>query len=439
MLTYQRVWRIAGPIVLANLSVPLLGLVDTAILGHLDDAVYLGSVALGAQLISLLFWSFGFLRMGTTGFTSRALGAHDNLAVRRTLQQSCFFGAITGLILVISQALTLPTAIALMSDSSTELSALALEYAQIRVWAAPASLVTYALVGWLIGIQNSRATMIVLVSINGLNILLDYILVVQFGLNSAGAAWASLASEYLGLVVATVLVIRELRRFPGQVPLAELFDWHTYKEMFTSSRQLFVRTLCLLFSFLFFTSQSAQLGESLVAANAILLNLLSLAAFGLDGFAFAAETLCGSAWGAANRTQFVDACRKTTVLAGWIALVVSLLFLVGQPWILALYTDLPEVITQADQVYLWLALLPLISVWSYQLDGIFIGIGATRAMQYAMLGSTLGVFLPLWWITQNQGNTGLWIALWGMNLSRALFLAAPFARLLKRPAADFGQ
>lgn len=434
-LSYKQILKIAWPMLLANLSVPLLGLVDTAILGHLDQPIYLGAAALGAQLIGLLFWSFGFLRMGTTGFTARALGAGNHSDIQNRLQESLFFGLLIGTALLLTQQWTLPLAVQLLAGDNSELAALVLEYSTIRIWSAPATLATYALIGWLIGLQKTRQAMWILVTTNIFNIILDYLLIVGFEMNSAGAAWASLLSEYLGLMVAAVFTYGCLRQFAVQGrPLKInwlLLRWNAFAEMFRTSRHLFVRTVCLLFVFLFFARQGATLGENTLASNAILLNLLSITAYAMDGFAYAAESLCGQAWGNKNRRRFIEACQKTSVLAAAIALICSLVLVAGQPLIIGMYTDLAEVREAASSEFLWLALLPIIAIWCYQLDGIFIGVGHTSNMQNAMLAAVLFVYLPVWWLTRELGNQGLWIAFWLFHLARSLFLAVPFVRLLR--------
>lgn len=418
---------------LANLSVPLLGLVDTAILGHLDQAIYLGTAALGSQLIGLLFWSFGFLRMGTTGFTARAFGADDSEKIVSTLQEACIFGGLIGVALVIVHPWILPIAVKILAPENSELAFLTLEYSSIRVWAAPAALITYALIGWLIGLQKTSDAMWVLIITNLVNIVLDYILIIQLGMNSAGAASASLVSEYTGLFLAVIFTYRHLKGFGGFQLNKIALNWAAYSEMFTSSRHLFIRTLCLLVVFLFFTSQGANLGEGTLASNAILLNLLAITAYAMDGFAYAAETLCGHAWGSKNRQTFIQTCTKTSVLAGIIALISTVFLIFGQPWIISLYTDLPEIRQAASSEFLWLAFLPLLAIWCYQLDGIFIGIGQTATMQNSMLAATVIVFFPVWWLTSDFGNTGLWVSLWVFHLARATFLALPFVMLLNGP------
>lgn len=423
--------KIAWPMLLANISVPLLGLVDTAILGHLDRSIYLGAATIGAQLIGLLFWSFGFLRMGTTGFTARALGAEDQSRLVSTLQESCIFGLLIGILILATQQWTLPFAIRLLSENNSELADLALEYSSIRVWAAPAALMTFALVGWLIGLQKTKDAMWILVSTNVFNLVLDYILIIQLDMHSAGAAWASMVSEYSGLCLALLFSCRHLKRFGGFSVSKIALNWSACSDMFVSSRHLFIRTACLLFVFLFFTSQGASISEDTLAANAILLNLLSITAFAMDGFAYAAETLCGHAWGRRDRKAFTEACSKTCVLAATVALLSSLFLVLGETWIVGLYTDLPEIHEAASSEFLWLAFLPLIAIWCYQLDGIFIGIGETGKMQNSMVASTFLAYFPVWWLCKDLGNPGLWMAFWAFQMARTVFLLAPFLVALK--------
>jgi len=429
--SYRQILKIAAPMMLANLSVPLLGLVDTALLGHQEEAVYLGATALGAQVIAMIFWAFGFLRMGTTGFTARARGIENDQETYRRLLEALSFAITIGLGILLIHPLALGPLISLLSDASGELSSLALEYTSIRIWAAPAALMTYAFLGWLIGLQDTRSVMWILVVTNLLNIIFDYVLIVELELASAGAAWASLAAEYLGCGLGAILVTRKLSSLNIATKLPDI-DWKSLGEMFHSSRHLFVRTLCLLFTFLFFTSQGALIDSETAAANAILLNLLALTAYTMDGFAHAAEALCGKAWGANNRADFLDTCKKTSVLAAAMAILCTAILLIGREPIFAIYTNLEAVRQIALQDYLWLAFLPLIAVWCYQLDGIFIGIGHSLTMQNAMLLATLGIFIPVWWLTQTLGNTGLWLTMFSFHIARIAGLAVPFFHIIQK-------
>lgn len=415
---------------LANLSTPLLGLVDTAILGHLGSAVYLGAVAIGAQLLTMIFWSFGFLRMGTTGTSSRALGSKDFMAVKDILVKSLIFGIAISTLILGTQHLFLEPLLKLMTDAP-ELYSAALSYSEIRIWAAPATLSTYVIIGWLIGIQRTRDVMVIVITMNLMNMVLDYILIAALDLHSDGAAIASLVSEYSGLFIALAYAKRALKKLGVSIKPLPKLAWRAYALLLHQSKHLFVRTLCLLFCFTFFAAQGASFGAETLAANAILLNLLSLCAYALDGFAYSAETLGGEAWGAKNSTQFKIVVKETWLFSIALSCLISLLLLLGKFLILPIYTDIASVITILNRYYLWLAVLPLIAVHSYQLDGIFIGAGRTFEMQNAMLASFFLVFLPCWYVLQDLENTGLWMSFWAFHLARCLFLLPPFLKIYR--------
>jgi MATE family multidrug resistance protein len=423
--SHQRIWQLAWPMILSNLSVPLLGAVDTAILGHLDSPGYLGAVAIGASVLSLLYWSFGFLRMGTTSLVARACGREDQDGARLLLAQSILLGALLGALLLALQALIIPLAVHLMNPTG-EVAALARSYLHIRLFSAPATLINFALIGWFIGQQDTRGPLLILVATNLLNIILDWLLIVVLGLNSDGAALASVIAEYTGLALALWLVRSKLMQLGGRMPWPHLGQVSAYLPLLQVNRHLFVRTLCLLGVFVFFTAQGARQGETILAANAILLQFLLLASHGLDGFAHAAEALTGKAIGSRNLREFFQVCRATTLWALIVALLMTLVFALGRPLLLPLFSNIDEVLALGYSYYLWVCLLPLIGVWAYQLDGIFLGSGKTAAMQYTMLIAVVLVFAPLWWLTRHWGNHGLWLSFSLFNLSRGLLMGACF-------------
>lgn len=425
---HRRVWQLAWPLILSNLSVPLLGVADTAILGHLPDPRYLGAVAVGASILSLLFWSFGFLRMGTTSLVARACGRQDNDASRLFLAQGLLLALAISAALFALQTWLLPLALNLMNPGQ-EVAQLALSYLTLRLYGAPATLATYVLIGWFIGQQDTRSPLVILVATNLFNILLDVVLIIGLGLNSDGAALASVLAEYTGLALGLWLLRRRLRAIGGHLNTGLLRHWRSYLPLLTVNRHLFVRTLCLLGTFAFFTAQGARQGELILAANAILLQLVLLSAHGLDGFAHAAEALTGRAAGARQNKALLDACRDTTLWALAVALLMTLVYAAGAPWLPGIFTDQSDVLAQVQAHYLWVCLLPLVAVWAYQLDGIFLGTGHTHAMQYTVVAAALGIFLPVWWLTQNWGNHGLWLALTTFNAARGLLLGGWFLAL----------
>ncbi len=421
-LPHTSVLALAWPMILSNLSQPLLGLVDTAILGHLPSPAYLSAVALGASILSITLWSMGFLRMGTTSLAARAYGRRDEAEQERLLVHSALLALALGLLLVILRTPLTSLALTLMQPSATT-APLAASYCHIRLLSAPLALSNLVIMGWFIGRQNTRVPLLILITTNVLNLLLDMAFIWGLGLNSDGAAWATVCADGLGWLLALALVLRQ------KPQLWTLFQRHTslrlepYRSLFVINRHLFIRTLCLLLTIAFFTSQGAQMGDSILAANAIIFQLLMLTSYGLDGIAHASEAMVGQATGAgdANRTKAVIV--TSGFWSALIALCMSLLFAVNPPWLIGLFTDIPAVRDTLSEYYAWVMVLPLASVGAYWLDGVFIGSGRTKTMQNTMLACCFGIFFPLWWLTQSWHNHGLWLAFTVFNLSRGVSLA----------------
>lgn len=423
---HRETWRLAWPLILTNISVPLLGVIDTAILGHLDSPLYLGAVAIGTSIITFIFWAFGFLRMGTTSLVARAFGRGDTSGSATLLLQSAILALILAVILLFAQGLFIPLALKLIGASNA-VAALADSYCHIRIYSAPATLMTFALIGWFIGQQNTQAPLIVVISQNILNILLDFIFIVGLEMNSDGAAIATVVAEYAGFLLAIGLAWKTIKPELPKINTRQLYHYHHYIELLNINRHLFIRTASLLFTFAFFTAQGARQGDTILAANALLFQLLLLISYGLDGFAHAAEAMVGKAIGAKSQRDFVATCKSTSLWALITALLFSAFFFILQGQLLAFFTNMEDVIAIAENYYLCIIILPILGVWGYQLDGIFIGAGKTRAMQYTMLLSVFAVFIPIWWIFQSYGNWGLWLAFCAFMLSRGLLLGAVFS------------
>ena len=417
----HQIWDIAWPAILSNISIPLLGLVDIAILGHLDSTQYLGAVAIGGAVLSFLYWGFSFLRMGTTGLVAKAMGAGEVQNAALVLARSAVLALGLSALVVLLHPLWLNAGLSLMAPGEG-LAPLALSYSSIRIYSAPAVLLTYACVGWFIGRQNTRWPMVIVVLTNVVNIGLDFLFIVGLKLNSDGAALATVVAEYLGCTIALVAVWRSLPFRPDAHFYRQLKSWSAYRSLLDSSRHLFVRTTCLLFSFAFFTAMGEKLGADVLAANAIMLQLLMFAAYGMDGFAYAAEALTGTRIGAGDLRGFYAAVRKCGYWTAGSAALISLVFLLFTVQLFSLLTDLPEILDLMVQYQWWLIALPLVAGPSYLLDGIFIGTAETRAMMYTMLFSTLCVYLPVWYLTRAWGNHGLWFAFLLFNGTRGVSL-----------------
>ena len=298
-----RVWALAGPIILSNLSTPLLGAVDTAVVGHLPDAAYIGGVAVGATIFSFLFWGFGFLRMGTTGFTAQAFGAEDRLELRATLARALLLAGLLGFVLVLLQAPIGDFALTLIGPSD-KVEALAQSYYGIRIWSAPAALANYAIIGWLLGMQRAGTVLVLQIVLNGINILLDLVFVIGFGWGVEGVAYASLIAELCAFAIGCYVVAGLLHSAGGHWDWSRLLNRERLVALFRVNLDILVRTLCLIFALAYITARSAAMGDVILAGNAILMQLQNLTAYGLDGFAHAAEVLAGGAYGARSRRDF---------------------------------------------------------------------------------------------------------------------------------------
>ena len=424
-----RVWALAGPIIISNISTPLLGAVDTAVVGHLPDPAYIGGVAVGAVIFNFLYWGFGFLRMGTTGFTAQALGAGDHQELRATLARAMLLALVLGCALLVLQMPIGWLALALF-EASDRVETLAGAYYDIRIWSAPAALANYVMLGWLLGNGRTGAVMLLQIALNGINIVLDLVFVLEFGWGVEGVALASVLAEYAALLFGLAIVARILRSLAGGWNRARLLDRARLVALLHVNLNILIRTLCLLAAFAYFTAQSAKMGEVLLAANTILLQLQYLMGYALDDFAHAAEILAGQALGARSRRAFRLAVRISTAWAFATAALAGGIYLLLGKTIIGLFSDIDSVLETA-RIYLpWLIVSPIVSVWSFQLDGIFIGMTRTAEMRNAMILSLAIYLAACWLLIAGFGNHGLWLAFTIFMMARAATLGCYFPRLI---------
>ncbi|QUN05969.1 MATE family efflux transporter [Shewanella yunxiaonensis] len=423
----RRLLALAVPMILSNITVPLLGLVDTAVIGHLSDAWFLGGVALGSTIITLLFWLLAFLRMATTGLTAHAFGAGDSSKQQLVLLQSGLLALGLGMLLLVLQNPIWALA-DYLNNASPEVASYAKSYFLIRIWSAPFALLNLVLLGWLLGRQRPKAAMWQLIIANLANILLDLFLVLGLNLGVAGAALASVASDLLACGVAVYVVICELKQMPSiaLTSILERLNLQGFAQLLRLNRDIFIRSLCLQGTFAFMTFKGAGISDEIVAANAVLLNLLLLIAYALDGIAYYAEAEVGQASGK-GRDDEVKAA--VSLAFGW-SLVVAcgfcLVFMVGGVQLVALLTNIASVRNTADSYLPWLTFMPLLAFGCYLFDGVYIGAAKGAVMRNSMLTASLGVFLPIWWLLQHWGNHGLWAALSGFMLARTLTLGGHY-------------
>ncbi|WP_397450095.1 MATE family efflux transporter [Pseudomonas sp. NA-150] len=425
--THRRVWALAAPMILSNISVPLVALVDSAVIGHLPHAHQLGAVAVGASLYTFLAWAMGFLRMGTTGFAAQAAGRSDGAALRQILWQGLLLSMLLAALLGVFGLPFSHLALDLMQPSA-DLKALTLEFFHTRLFGLPAALASYALVGWFLGTQNARAPLAILLTTNLVNIALNLWFVLGLDWGVVGCARASVLAEWMGALLGLALAHKSLRDYPGQVMWPTLKRWASWRPLLAVNRDIFIRSLALQSVFFLITVQGARLGDATVAANALLLNGLLLTAHALDGLAHAVEALCGHAIGAHDRAALR---RSLTIATGW-SLLCSIafagLFLLAGHWFVQMQTDIPEVRETAFIYLPYLAALPMVAVWSYLLDGLFIGATRAREMRNAMVLS-VALIAPVAWVSQSLGNHGLWLTFMLFMLLRGITLGVIALRL----------
>ena len=405
--------------ILSNLSIPLLGMVDSGVAGHLPGPEYLGAVAVGATIFSVLFMGLNFLRMGTTGITAQAVGAEQPDVIRTTLARSLVIALGLALALLLLQSPLRVLSLNLIAPEA-EAAALAATYFDIRIWSAPAVLCNFAILGWFLGLQNARIPLVLLLTINITNIILDLWFVLGLGMHVDGIAAASVIAEFTGLAVGLVFVVRRLKIYPGSWAMEEIFNAGQMRRTLFVNGNIMIRTGCLMFSFAFFTAMGARLGPLELAANALLLNMQHLLSYGLDGFAMAAEALVGKALGMRQRKYLELAVKRCLQWSLVVAVVFAGAYALAGNWMIAILTDLESIRTTAAMFLPWLILSPLVSVWSFLYDGVLIGATWTREMRNSMLFSTFLVFVPAWFLLQGLGNHGLWLAFMIFMLARGL-------------------
>ncbi|MVO17487.1 MATE family efflux transporter [Parasedimentitalea huanghaiensis] len=432
VLGHRRVLKIALPIVLSNATVPILGAVDTGVVGQMGAAAPIGAVGLGAIILGALYWMFGFLRMGTTGLAAQALGKGDHGEVAALLTRGLMIAAAAGLALILLQLPLIWMAFH-FAPASPEVEGMARDYLQIRIWSAPAAIGLFAINGWLIAQERTGAVLVLQLWMNGINIVLDLWFVLGLGWGVSGVAVATLLAETSGLMLGLWLC-RAIFRLPDWCNWAQVFDRARLRTMALVNRDILIRSLLLeaiVVSFMFF---GAGFGDEVLAANQVLLQFLMITAYGMDGFAFAAETLVGQAMGARKRA----ALRSSAQLAGlWglgLGLLTALGFAVFGGWIIDLMTTADLVRSEARAYLPWMVAMPLLSAAAWIFDGIFIGATATRDMRNMMLVSFAVYVVAVVTLVPMLGNHGLWLALMISFVARGISLGLRYPALEARAA-----
>lgn len=405
----RRILQIAVPSIVSNITVPLLGLIDVSIVGHLGAAAYIGAIAVGGMLFNIIYWIFGFLRMGTSGMTSQALGQRNLDEVTRLLLRSVGVGLLIALCLMLLQYPIQRIAFTFIRTSE-EVQRLATLYFRICIWGAPAMLGLYGFAGWFIGMQNSRFPMYIAITQNVVNIAASLCFVFGLGMKVEGVALGTLIAQYAGFFMALLLWLRYYGQLRKRICWQGLWQRQAMRRFFQVNRDIFLRTLCLVAVTLFFTSAGAAQGEVVLAVNTLLMQLFTLFSYIMDGFAYAGEALAGRYIGAGNRPELHRTVRR---LFGWgigLSAAFTLLYALGGQAFMGLLTNETSVIREADTYFYWVLAIPLAGFSAFLWDGIFIGVTATRQMLYAMFVASASFFLLYYSLHSLLGNHALWLA-----------------------------
>ncbi|MCP4269759.1 MAG: MATE family efflux transporter [Candidatus Brocadiaceae bacterium] len=416
----REILRLAIPNIISNLSIPLISLVDVGLMGHLDSAEYILTIGFGVMIFNFVYWGFGFLRMGTTGFTAQEYGKQNDRECLLVLGRALLVAVLGSLLLIALKTPLLKLSL-LLIDTTPDVEAYVTDYFNIRILAAPATISLFAFTGWFFGMQNAKTPMILTVSVNLLNIGFSFWFVKLTGMKSDGVALGTLIAQYCGLMLAFVFFYSKYKHMIPFWDKTGLFDVSKIKKFLMVNSDIIVRTLCLIFAFSFFKVQSGKEGVVLGSANILLLEYIMISAYGIDGFAFAAESVVGKYFGAGDTMNFRNAIKVSFQWGIGISIVLVLFFYLFGRNILQLLTDNQEVVDSAMPFLGWLIVAPVIHAVPFIWDGVFIGITASKAMRNTMLLSTFLFYLPTYYIFHNiMGNHALWLALTILMLARGI-------------------
>ena len=418
----RNILRLAVPNIISNLTVPLLGMADFALMGHLktDSVVYVGAVALGTTIFNVLYMSLGFLRMGTSGFTAQSFGAKDDKALSLGLQHSLLVAMLLAFSLILLQYPIQWAAFKLL-DGSPQVTGLARQYFYIRIYAAPATLALYSFYGWFLGMQNARIPMAIAILVNSVNIGLNFLFVYAFHMHSNGVAMASVIAQYTGLLLAFWFLLKKYKTYARRIALKILLKKEGLMIFFRVNGDIFIRTLLLIFVLTFFTGISARISNKILAVNTLLFQFFFFFSYFADGFAFAGEALAGKAKGSGSLLLLKSTVNRLFVWGFGIALLTSMIYLFWLKYFMYILTDNVDILNLAKGYLWWVVVLPLTGIAAFIWDGIYVGVTASKTMRNTMTLSAIFVFLPAFYLLfLHLGNNGLWLALQIFMLSRGL-------------------
>jgi MATE family multidrug resistance protein len=416
----RNILKLAVPNIVSNITVPLLGLIDLALMGHLSSEVYIGAISLGSVIFNFIYWSFGFLRMSTSGFAAQAFGRKNQEEQITILGRALIVSTLIALIILVLQSPIAWLSFKAIGGSSA-VETLANEYFRIRVWAAPAALGLFVFSGWFLGMQNARYPMIIAILSNIVNILLSVIFVFVLNMKSAGVALGTALSQYIGLLLALYLFSRKYRHLLPHLKIKATLNLQKMAEFFRVNTDIFIRSFCIILVFTFFTSKSASTNDTILAVNSLLIQMLLFFSFFIDGFAFAGEALVGKFIGAREFSQLKKVVKLLFIWGSGLALLFVFIYFSGMNIILRLLTSQTDVISTAQPYIIWVIFIPLASFSSFIWDGIYIGATASKAMRNALLASAFLVFAPVYYLLHPVwGNHALWLAMSLFMLARGV-------------------
>ncbi len=428
----RRIFSLALPNIITNLTVPLLGMVDIYLMGHQNSVYYMGGVALGSVIFNFVYWGFAFLRMSTSGVAAQTYGRRDKEEMALVLERGMLI-AIAGSVLLLLVQTPLANFSFWLLEGSEEVKEIASQYYYVRIWAAPAAISLMVIYGWLLGMQNAIYPMAIAITVNVVNVIFSFLFVKYFNMQARGVALGSVVGQYSGLLLALILMLRKYKwvifKFTSNITLIK----KNMRKLITISGDIFIRTLFIIAVFTFFTSRSAGIGDVTLAVNSALLQYLYLFSYFLDGFAYAGEALVGKYYGRRNTK---DLKNVIALLMKWglgFALLFSLIYLMAGEDLLKLFTDQPEVINQGKKYLFWMVLLPLVGFSSYIWDGVFIGITASKAMRNSVMISALAFFfLPFFLTFPYIQNHAIWLSMILFMISRSLSLTLLFPKIIPK-------
>lgn len=406
----RSILKLAIPNIISNITIPLLGLVDMILMGHLGSASYIGAIALGGTIFSVLYSFFSFLRAGTTGFTAQALGSGNKTETIYSLYRSLCIGIPIIIFILLMQVPIAKISIFLL-DGSDEVKALAISYFYIRIWAAPANIMLYCLNGWFVGMQNTKTPMFIAILINVMNIIFSIFFVLVLKQNVTGVALGTVIAQYSGLALAIALLIKDYKSYFIKIRKETLFDFNKIRRFFKVNTDLMIRSFLLIISIAFFTNQSAKLGDDILAVNMILLQSFYIFSYFTDGFAYAGEALVGKYIGSNDRDKLVKAIRLLLLWGLSISIPFTILYASFPSTFVRIISDNPNILTVVEPYYIYMIVIPLITFAAFIWDGIYIGATASKAIRNTMIIATIFIFFPSWYLlTPKFGNHGLWIS-----------------------------